>query len=50
VNVFQVVSRVKAGKVYKFKAESEPDCKAWMQGIQDCIDANRAARGGARAH
>ena len=43
VNVFQVVSRVKAGKVYKFKAESEPDCKAWMQGIQDCIDANRAA-------
>ena len=43
VSVFQVVSRVKAGKVYKFKAESEPDCKAWMQGIQDCIDANRAA-------
>jgi hypothetical protein len=42
VSVFQVVSRVKAGKVYKFKAESEPDCKAWMQGIQDCIDANRA--------
>ena len=42
VNVFQVVSRVKAGKVYKFEAESEPDCKAWMQGIQDCIDANRA--------
>ena len=38
--VFQVVSRVKAGKVYKFKAESEAESEAWIEAIQNCIDAH----------
>lgn len=39
-NAFEVVSRVKGNKVYKFKAESEEDCKAWVWEIQQCIDAH----------
>jgi hypothetical protein len=40
-HAFEVVSLAKAGKVYKFKAESGADCNAWIQGIRDCIDAHR---------
>jgi len=43
-NAFEVESHAewKAGKVYKFKAESDLECQVWMQEIQRCIDVYNA--------
>eukprot|EP01043_Picozoa_sp_COSAG02_P014436 COSAG02_NODE_595_length_19813_cov_12.215380_14_plen_511_part_00 len=39
-HAFEVVSAVKNGKVYKFAAESDEKCDAWIQAIDVvCIDA-----------